>query len=232
MKTAEKATVLEFLSKVKEIFDEKGVSTFDELGKSKKREVYLLFRDYYENNNFDCCGNWAIKKNFKNGGQEFNITSSTNCLDDDYGFKNHCKEFVLYIHDGTNEYSCDSFYNIDDMIKEIEKIIPVDEVIALLNTSIITTDGEYILSSISLERAMEILDGTIIDSAIGHDATAQIMSDLLDVDVPVNRQMFSQKVGQRAIVFKLHGRPQEGKILNCDEIEAIGYDFKVLTRLS
>ena len=44
--------------------------------------------------------------------------------------------------------------------------------------------------------------------------------------------MFSQDVGQRALVFKLNGRPEEGKILTTEEIEAIEYKFQLLERLA
>lgn len=105
--------------------------------------------------------------------------------------------------------------------------------LALLNTSILTTAGAYTLTDISLDEARQIVadnDGNL-DSAIGHQSTAEIMTTLLDVDVPVNRQMFSQEVGQQALVFKLNGRPEEGKILTSEEIEKIGYKFQLLTRV-
>lgn len=106
--------------------------------------------------------------------------------------------------------------------------------IALLNTSIITAPGNYSLKDISLEQAIEIIqkNKNNLDSAIGHESTAQIMSQLLKTTVEVNRQMFAQQVGQEAIVFKLNGRPPEGKILTVQEIEQIGYKFQLLTRLS
>lgn len=69
-----------------------------------------------------------------------------------------------------------------------------------------------------------------IDSAVGHASTAQIMTALLGVEIPVNRQMFAQQPGQDALVFKLNGRPQEGKILTAEEIEQIGYKFQLLRR--
>ena len=106
--------------------------------------------------------------------------------------------------------------------------------IALLNTSILTTTGDYSLKDISLEQAIEIVqkNKNNLDSAIGHESTAQIMSHLLKTAVEVNRQMFVQQVGQEAIVFKLNGRPPEGKILNTEEIEKIGYKFQLLVRNS
>lgn len=105
--------------------------------------------------------------------------------------------------------------------------------LALLNTSILTTAGTYSLIDISLEEARELVAHNIgkLDSAIGHQSTAEIMTTLLGVEVPVNRQMFAQEAGQQALVFKLNGRPEEGKILTSEEIEEIGYKFQVLLRL-
>jgi hypothetical protein len=56
------------------------------------------------------------------------------------------------------------------------------------------------------------------------------MSELLGVGVPVNRQMFAQEVGQQALVFKLNGRPPEGAVLTREELDVIGYSWKLLTR--
>ena len=102
--------------------------------------------------------------------------------------------------------------------------------VALLNTSIATSDGSYDLETISLEEARALVaDGGFI-SAIGHESTAQVMTTLLGVEVPVNRIQFAQEAGQMALVFKLNGRAPEGKILTADEIEEMGYSFKKLTR--
>lgn len=103
--------------------------------------------------------------------------------------------------------------------------------IALLNTSIATADGDYNLTTITLDKAKNLIQGREILSAIGHESTAQILSELLGIDVPVNRIAFEQQPGQSAIVFKLNGRPPEGKILSRQEIEEFGYSFKLLHRL-
>ena len=105
--------------------------------------------------------------------------------------------------------------------------------LALLNTSILTTAGEYHLTDITLDEARNLVKKhrDNLNSAIGHASSAEIMTTLLGVDVPVNRQMFVQEVGQQALVFKLNGRPQEGKILSAEEIAAIGYKFQILKRL-
>jgi hypothetical protein len=102
--------------------------------------------------------------------------------------------------------------------------------VALLNTSILTTDGEYEMHTISLAEAKDIVQNNNLLSAIGHQSTADIMSVLLGIKIPVNRIQFEQQQGQQALVFKLNGRPEEGKILSVEEIEKIGYSFKLLAR--
>lgn len=104
----------------------------------------------------------------------------------------------------------------------------------LLNTSIITTDGNYERRTITLDDALDLLKqhGGDVDSAIGHQSTADILTILLGVPVPVNRQQFTQQPGQSALVLQLNGRPPEGTILDRDQVEAIGYELKLLTRTS
>jgi hypothetical protein len=108
--------------------------------------------------------------------------------------------------------------------------------LGLLNTTIATTDGIYEVRTVDLDTAQQIVQnyvkstGDWMDSAIGHESTAQIMTELLGQVIPVNRQQFAQAIGQDALVFKLKGSAPEGVILSAEEIEAIGYEFKVMTR--
>jgi hypothetical protein len=103
--------------------------------------------------------------------------------------------------------------------------------LAILNTSILTAEGKFTLEGITLEQAQKLVQDNEILSAVGHISTAEILTELLETEVPVNRIMFEQQPGQQALVFKLNGRPQEGKILSREEIEGIGYKFQLLTRL-
>lgn len=106
--------------------------------------------------------------------------------------------------------------------------------LAILNTSIITSDGAYTLRTVTMEEAKSLLakHNNEVNSAVGHESTAQILTTLLGVEVPVNRQLYTQQVGEEALVFKLHGRPPEGAILTAEQVEEIGYSLKVLTRNS
>lgn len=103
--------------------------------------------------------------------------------------------------------------------------------IAILNTSILTEFGSYDYWKCPLSKAKEMLQGKEILSAVGHQATADILTELLEVEIPMNRIQFSHNVNQFALVFKLKGRPEEGKILTREEIESIGYEFGVLYRM-
>lgn len=104
--------------------------------------------------------------------------------------------------------------------------------VAILNTSIVTAYGAFAYEPISLDQAKKIIanaeDGVL--SAVGHQATANILTDLLGTPVPMNRIEFAQQEGQSAIVFKLNGRAPEGVILSREEIEDMGYSFGLLTR--
>lgn len=103
--------------------------------------------------------------------------------------------------------------------------------LTLLNTSIITAvPGKYEIHEIGVADAQAMVFNGNWQSAIGHEATARVLSDLLQITIPVNRIEYKQQPRERAIVFKLRGRPEEGRILNREEIEAIGYDLYVLTR--
>lgn len=102
--------------------------------------------------------------------------------------------------------------------------------IAILNTSIVTADGNYTVKTITPDAAIALVRDADIDSAVGHDSTAAILSTILGVTVPVSRQLFVQQVGQQAIVFKLNGRPEPGRELSRSELEQIGFTFKLITR--
>lgn len=135
--------------------------------------------------------------------------------------RNELRSMAIYI-DGEE-------VTIDQAIEHAKayKRVPL----AILNTSILTAPGTYTLEDISLKQARELVRCNEIDSAVGHQSTAEVMTTLLKTEIPVNRQVFQQQPGQDALVFKLNGRPQEGKILTAEEIEEMGYKFQLLKRL-
>lgn len=104
--------------------------------------------------------------------------------------------------------------------------------ITLLNTSILTTCGQFDYSPADLTEVRRLLSENNDEfvSAIGHESTAQILSDLLGLPVAVNRIQYAQQVGDIAVIFKLRGRAPEGVILSREEVERIGYDFGIITK--
>ena len=104
--------------------------------------------------------------------------------------------------------------------------------ITILNTSILTQFGSYDYEPLTLEESKKLLSENNFDfqSAVGHQSTCDVLTTLLKVDISLNRIQYSQQVGDIALVFKLKGRPEEGKILSVKNIEQIGYEFGKLTR--
>ena len=102
----------------------------------------------------------------------------------------------------------------------------------LLNASVLTNFGRYSFSEITVDEARKILgDGFV--SAIGHSATANILSVVLQMPIEVNRINSRQEIGDKAIVFWLLQRQPEGVVIQTvEEIEKIGYKFGLIIRES
>lgn len=108
--------------------------------------------------------------------------------------------------------------------------------LVLLNTSIVSAYGTYEYQPLALDEAKALVrefqhHGKVVQSAVGHQSTADLLSVLLNYQVPVNRTEFKQTSHDLALVFKLRSRPPEGKVLNRDEIESAGYEFGLLRRI-
>jgi hypothetical protein len=106
----------------------------------------------------------------------------------------------------------------------------------LLNTSVLTNYGTFVYEAVSLEQVRKLISeyqqsGKIIESAIGHASTAELLSLLLEFPVAVNRTEFKQTSDDLALIFKLKQRVTENKVLTREELEAIGYEFGLLKRV-
>jgi hypothetical protein len=62
-------------------------------------------------------------------------------------------------------------------------------------------------------------------SAVGHQSTSEILSALLEVDIPVNRISIGLSKGDVLYVFQLLVRLNEGQILSAEEIKSIPHKF-------
>ncbi len=80
----------------------------------------------------------------------------------------------------------------------------------------------------SVEDVFRILnDG--FTSAVGHEATAKIITTQLGVNVPVNRVSIRLNQGDTLIVYQLLKRLEEGKILSEDEMRQMPAKWYVVT---
>lgn len=114
-------------------------------------------------------------------------------------------------------------------------------ILHLLNTSIIpSAPGSWSVQvqPIDTQGARALVRALPYQSHVGHDSTASIMSTLLGVDVPMDRTPLVLSSDPRdpnhwsertmALVLQLRGRAPEGRILTAEEIEAVGYDFRLM----
>lgn len=103
--------------------------------------------------------------------------------------------------------------------------------VVLLNGPVCTSTGLFRVSELQVEEARRLvrLHGWV--SAVGHEATAALLSRILDIEVPRNRVEYEQRPGQLAIALKLNQRAPEGQILSEDEMLRIGFSLLLLERI-
>ena len=214
--------IIEAMERSKQILINDGETVFDDARRRVRVEIANILREALgKSSDFDYLPEDCVDYIY-NVIDEWDIRISITYRDDNplsitLDYVGHAEPFAVD--------------TVDEFIDAVNKCVKEMPALALLNTSIITAPGNYTMKPITLEKARELVENAYsLDSAIGHESTAQIMSELLGVDVPVNRQMFEQKSGQKALVFKLNGRPPEGKILSREEVEKIGYHFQLMIR--
>jgi len=99
----------------------------------------------------------------------------------------------------------------------------------VLNTLIVpinfdeTQEAQVRFKKISIEEAKEVIKGSQWDSAIGHNATAKVLSQLLGIEIPTQRKTIFLKKGDQAIHFFLKQRLPEGAILSEEELKKLDF---------
>ena len=102
--------------------------------------------------------------------------------------------------------------------------------LALLNGAVLTNIGSYCAFPVPLESARILANSMPVESFIGHQTTAKLLSKILHRPIEYRREELHQTVGQMALIFKLKERAPEGQVLTQAELEKIGYEFWVLYR--
>lgn len=101
----------------------------------------------------------------------------------------------------------------------------------VLNSPILTDYGTYEYEELSEEEATQKLQSAEVRSAVGHQGTADAITAITGVQVPMNRQAIVMKTGEEAIVVKVNGRLPEGKILSAEELRSLGFKFGLLRKV-
>jgi len=73
----------------------------------------------------------------------------------------------------------------------------------ILNSAVITTEGIYIYRLITLDEAKKWLQNGDFLSTIGYQETANVLSFLTGISIPVNRKLIRMEKNDEALVFRL-----------------------------
>jgi hypothetical protein len=105
--------------------------------------------------------------------------------------------------------------------------------VVFANFPYVSAPGQYEYTEISENEAWMIAKNNCQhESAVGHQATADLISELLEVECKVNRINFVQKLDDLMLVFKLNKRQPEGAILNRETVQKVGYSWGILKKIS
>ncbi len=87
-------------------------------------------------------------------------------------------------------------------------------------------DAMLFFTQIDLEIAKFIAhDDGDVHSIVGHEATANLLSVKLELEVPYNRENYRKEKDDRIIVCLPNKRLEEGKILSVEELLQIDVKF-------
>jgi hypothetical protein len=81
---------------------------------------------------------------------------------------------------------------------------------------------------VTLEDVKKLLSQSSFVSAVGHQATADLLSKLLQIPVPFNRVSITLNSNDVLVVFQLQTRLEEGKILSEEELAKLQFKFLIV----
>jgi len=95
------------------------------------------------------------------------------------------------------------------------------------------TDDSFVFKcdKVDLKTAREFVKDDDFISAVGHESTAKLLSELLGVEIKPNRIFVDMKVGDTALTIQFLERIQEGRILSKEELEEMYRNGKIVFRI-
>lgn len=79
----------------------------------------------------------------------------------------------------------------------------------------------------SVEEVRRLLSNENFVSAVGHEATAALLTQLLGVKIPYNRITVKLGPGDICAHFVLKTRIPEGKVLTLEELKELAFDLAI-----
>jgi hypothetical protein len=102
----------------------------------------------------------------------------------------------------------------------------------ILNSPVIEGNGDYKYQIINESQAKAFIKDKSFKSAIGYETTAEILSDIFEMEIPFNRIQIKLKKGDQCLVFRIKDRVDKDKKYTKEEIKCMEKEFGILTKLS
>ena len=102
----------------------------------------------------------------------------------------------------------------------------------VVNSLIIPVDFEQYpqvtvkIRKATVEEVRQLLSHGFV-SAIGHQATADLLTMLIGIEIPYNRITIKAKPGDKLVHFVLRERIPEGRVLTLDELKLLPFDLAI-----
>ena len=93
-----------------------------------------------------------------------------------------------------------------------------------------SNDKEHLIKieEVSIEEVKALLNDGFI-SAVGHEPTAQLLSEMLGIEVVPNRIQVKLEKGDILVIYQLLQRLPEGRIMSKEELKAVPHKWYRLT---
>jgi len=115
---------------------------------------------------------------------------------------------------------------------EPEKIFPKNRIV-FCNFPYVSGYGSFRHTEISEDEAKKLVsefeDNWL--SAIGHEATANVLSELFGIEINVNRIEYKYQSGDIQLILKLNKRQPEGSVLNRKTLDEVGFTFSTISAI-
>jgi len=105
-------------------------------------------------------------------------------------------------------------------------------VVYVMNTIVLPIDFEKYpkvtvrIRKTFVEEVRQLLSQGFV-SAVGHEATSILLTQLIGVEVPYNRITVKLKPGDVCVHFVLKERIPEGKVLSYEELQKLQFDLAI-----